>query len=413
MSTRFLLPVSLAVLSGCAPGAEPSTRSSAAAEAADSIVSSWVATGRIPGAVLRIEHGDDLVLERAYGHALRYAPDGGQVEAPVAMRPGTAFDLASVTKVMATTLAVMMLVDHGAVRLDDPVEEHLPDFRGGGRESITLRHLLTHRSGLPQWHPVYYHAESADEAYAFLRTVPLRWPVGSERHYSDLGFMVLGRLVEAVTGTPLDRWLRDELYRPLGVAAEFRPRGDGAIPVDAIAATSHGNPFERRMVHDSTFGYRIEVEADAWDGWRTHTLRGEVNDGNAHHAFGGVAGHAGLFATAEDLATLLRLVMDGGRSGDRHVFSPSVADTFTTVTEAPQALGWQQPAFLPEGSFGHTGFTGTFVAAVPTLDLRVVLLTNRQHAGVGPDTRYPDLAALQEAVATAAMRGVAGPGPPP
>lgn len=403
--------------------------------AADSLVAAWVADDRVAGAVLSVRHEGRTVLSRASGWASSRTYGSGQyglwredgdrsggprpVDEPEAMTLATVFDLASVTKVAATTFALMMLVDDGTVSLDAPASTYLPDFVGGGREAITLRHLLTHTSGLRQWVPTYYHAADPDAAWAYVRALPLGWPVGQERRYSDLGFMALGRVVEAVSGQRLDGFLAERLYGPLGLASTgFRPpdavasgrpaEGTSADPASAgplLAATSHGNPFEYRMVHDPEFGYRIEGDPDAWDGWRRYTLRGQVNDGNAWHAFGGVAGHAGLFSTADDLHALLAILLGGGEASGRRWIAADVVREFLTEMVSGQALGWQVPPGAPAGSVHHTGFTGTWVLAVPALDLSVVLLTNRQHGGVGPDDRYPDLAPLQQSVADALLGG--------
>ena len=364
----------------------------AALARADSLVASWVEAGRVPGAVLRVEKDERVLLEKAYG----WSQLGS-----VAMDTGTVFDLASVTKVMATTFAVMRLVDRGELDVDAPVSRYLPDFRGGGKDAVTLRHLLTHRAGLVQWVPTYYHATDAGTAYAYIRDLPLAWPVGEGRHYSDLSFMLLGRVVEQVTGVRLDRFLSEDLYGPLGLRSTgFRPTGEvrqGWPPV--FAATSHGNPYEHRMVHDSTFGYRITGDPDAWNGWRRYTLAGEVNDGNAFHAFGGVAGHAGLFSTAAELGTLLRLLLNRGTVDGRSFVRPETVDAFLASTGDGQALGWQVPDYAPSGSLAHTGFTGTYVLGVPRLGLGVVLLTNRQNLGVDERGLYPDVGPLQRAVA--------------
>lgn len=378
---------------------------------ADSLVSAWVDAGRIPGAVLRIERDGEPPFEGAYGAAQLYEYGDGQYDLaggvarmtdPAPMTLTTVFDLASVTKVMATTMAVMVLVDRGDLDLDVPVGRYLPDFTGDGRAEITPRHLLTHTSGLPQWVPTYYHASNADEAYAYIRGLPLRWPVGEGRHYSDLGFMLLGRLVEVVGGRSLDAFLSAEVYGPLGLTdTGFRSTGGAGPSAEGVAATSHGNPYERRMVYDPDFGYEISGDPTRWDGWRRRTLRGEVNDGNAHHAFKGVAGHAGLFSSARDLSVLLALVLgEGEYDGQRHLSAETVRRFLAPVVEG-QALGWQLPSYAPEGSFGHTGFTGTFVLGVPAQRLSIVLLTNRQNVGVDAETRYPDVGPLQRAVAQA------------
>jgi CubicO group peptidase (beta-lactamase class C family) len=156
------------------------------------------------------------------------------------------------------------------------------------------------------------------------------------------------------------------------------------------------------MVHDATFGYRYDGDPDAWAGWRRYTLSGEVNDGNAFHAFGGAAGHAGLFATAADLRVLLQLLLDRGEYGGRRYLSAEVVETFLTPASDGQALGWQVPGNLPAGSFAHPGFTGTWVLGVPAEGLAVVLLTNRQNLGVDERGYYPDLGELQRAVAAIA-----------
>lgn len=430
-----LLPPLLALLGLLGPrapapaAAGPSSAASLAA--ADSLVADWVASGRIPGAVLLVVRDGQVALEKAYGWARLFEYGGGEYGAsaagesrpsalrrladPAPMTASTVFDLASVTKVMATTFAVMLLVDRGAMDVDAPVSRYLPDFRGGGKDAITVRHLLTHRSGLLQWVPTYYHASDPDGAYAYLRDLPLGWGVGEGRHYSDLGFMVVGRVVETRAGMPLDAFVSRELYRPLGLEAtafrhrdaagspEGRPAAEGVRSAGPFAATSHGNPYEHRMVHDSTFGYLIRGDAHAWDGWRRRTLSGEVNDGNAWHSFAGVAGHAGLFSTARELGVLVQLLVDRGERGGRRFVDAATVDAFLASTGDGQALGWQAPAYAPPGSFTHTGFTGTSVLGVPSRRLAVVLLTNRQNVGVDARGLYPDVGPLQRAVAEALL----------
>jgi CubicO group peptidase (beta-lactamase class C family) len=357
------------------------------------------------------------------------------------MTPGTSFDLASVTKVMATTMALMLLVERGEVSLEAPLYRYLPEFRGPQQDSVTVRHLLTHSAGLAQWQPLYYEAENPEAAFRVIREMPMSWGVGEARHYSDLGFMLLGYLVEAVTDQPLDAFLRRELYGPMGLErtgfrrpecgksfgtrtgdpADSDPpeagvdrRDAGALatgevqipcPAGPFAATSHGNPFEWRMVHDSTFGYLYRGDPTSWNGWRRHTLVGEVNDGNAFHAHRGVAGHAGLFSTAAELKRLLQLLLDGGVSRDGRFLREETVGRFLRPTAFGQVLGWQTPVWAPAGSFSHTGFTGTFVMGIPAEKLAVILLTNRQNLGVGEDTRYPDLGDLQQGVVEAILAG--------
>ncbi len=158
------------------------------------------------------------------------------------------------------------------------------------------------------------------------------------------------------------------------------------------------------MVHDDDFGYRYAGDAPAWDGWRRYTLAGEVNDGNAFHAFGGTAGHAGLFSTAADLRVIVQLLLNRGEYEGARYVSAETVDSFLAPAGDGQAIGWLTPDDLPPGSFAHTGFTGTYVLGVPVQGLAVILLTNRQNLGVDARGHYPDVGGLQRAVAGAVAR---------
>ncbi|MDX1741617.1 MAG: serine hydrolase, partial [Rhodothermales bacterium] len=307
--------------------------------------------------------------------------------------------------------AVMRLVDRGDVHLDAPVKQYLPEFNGQHKDSVTVRHLLLHAGGLSQWRPVYYHAKSAVEARAFVTSAPLAYPVGRERRYSDLGFMLLGYIVEAVSGQTLDEFLAEEMYGPLDLrSTAFNPVARGLGP---FAATSHGNPFERRMVADDGFGYLCEEDPDSFTGWREYSLVGEVNDGNAFHAHEGVAGHAGLFSTAGDLQILMNVLLEKGRSEGRQIISRVTVDSFLTPGLFGNGLGWiMSPEILGQemadsGAFGHTGFTGTYVLGLPEHDVSIILLTNRQNLGVGSDTRYNNVNPLRRLVSTAIVASLA------
>jgi len=235
--------------------------------------------------------------------------------------------------------------------------------------------------------------------------MPLQWGVGDARHYSDLGFMLLGYIVERVSGQSLDKFLDAELYHPLGLrSTTFSPKSHGFTE---FAATEQGNVYERHMVYDSTFGYRYLGDPTAWNGWRQRVLIGEVDDGNSYYANGGVAGHAGLFSTAADLRILLDLLNNRGSFGGRQYIRPEVVDAFLTLDKYENYLGWQAPSYLPAGSFSHTGFTGTYVAGVPQYKLSIVLLTNRQNMGTNPKGYFPDVGPLQQAVSHAIV-AVAG-----
>jgi CubicO group peptidase (beta-lactamase class C family) len=316
------------------------------------------------------------------------------------------FDAASVTKVMATTFAAMLLVDRGQLDIDAPVHRYLADFRGPRLDSITIRHLLNHSSGIVQWQPLYYQASNSSETYEAIRKMPLGWGVGEGRHYSDLGFMLLGYAIEAISGKKLDSFLEDELYRPLGLKnIAFNPRKRGFTE---FAATESGNAYERQMVYDPSFGYDYAGDPKSWDRWRQYVTIGETNDGNAWYANEGVAGHAGLFATARDLGVLLDILNAGG-TGERSVIvREETVDKFLTRDRYGHYLGWQVPAEMPEGTFAHTGFTGTWVAGVPKHDISIVLLTNRQNMGRDVKGFFPDVGPLRTAVGKAVISDLAG-----
>ncbi|HXI98065.1 MAG TPA: serine hydrolase [Gemmatimonadaceae bacterium] len=408
---RFLFAaiVGCLVVPGCAlgPAGAPGAPDPALARGvtiADSLIESSIGT-LTPGAVLLVARDGRVVHERAFGYAQLNDYEGHQLASPPVMRTSTVFDLASVTKVMATTMATMLLVSRGNVDLDAPVSRYLPDFRGPHLDSITVRHLLSHSAGLVQWQPLYYHAANSAQTYAVIRDMPLEWGVGDARHYSDLGFMLLGYIVERVSGQSLDTFLDTELYRPLGLrSTTFNPKARG---LTEFAATEQGNVYERHMVYDSTFGYRYLGDPTAWNGWRQRVLVGEVDDGNSYYANGGVAGHAGLFSTAADLRVLLDLLNNRGSYGGRQYIRPEVVDAFLTRDKYENYLGWQAPSYLPAGSFSHTGFTGTYVAGVPQYKLSIVLLTNRQNMGTNPKGYFPDVGPLQQAVSRAIVAGAA------
>jgi CubicO group peptidase (beta-lactamase class C family) len=359
----------------------------------------------IPGAVFLVSEDGRVVHERAFGYAELNDYAMHRLASPRAMHTSTMFDLASVTKVMATTFAVMMLVDRGQIELDAPVYRYLPDFRNVHLDSITVRNLLQHSAGLVQWQPLYYHASNSAQTYDVIRGMPLQWGVGEGRHYSDLSFMLLGYIVEHVSGQRLDVFLAQNLYRPLGLpSTTFNPKSHG---LTEFAATEQGNVYEKHMVYDPTFGYLYKGDPTAWDGWRQYVLNGEVDDGNSFYANAGIAGHAGLFSTAEDLRVLLDMLVNRGQYGGDQYIRPSVIDEFFTRDKYQNFLGWQAPAGLPAGSFSHTGFTGTYVAGIPRYKLSIVLLTNRQNMGTNPEGYFPDVGPLQQAVTRAVVNGAA------
>ena len=344
-----------------------------------------------------------MLHEHAFGFAELNDFELRRLANPRPMRISTEFDLASVTKVMATTFAVMLLVDRGQIDVDAPVYRYLPDFRGRHLDSITVRHLLQHSSGLVQWQPLYYHAATSAQTYTAIRNMPLAWGVGEARHYSDLGFMLLGYIVEHVSRTPLDVFVSQNLYQPLGLRnTTFNPK---KIGIADFAATEQGNVYEKHMVYGPNFGYGYKGDPMSWNAWRDHVLVGEVDDGNSFYANGGVAGHAGLFSTGAELRVLLDLLKNRGTYGGHSYIRPGVIDRFLTADKYGHYLGWQVAAGMPEGSFAHTGFTGTYVLGVPKYKLSLVLLTNRQNLGTNELGYFPNVDPLREAVARAVVAG--------
>lgn len=370
--------------------------------AIDSLIQKEIAADHIPGAVIQVKKGETILHRAAYGYAQKYDYNLEPLENPEPMTTDHMFDLASLTKVSATTFAIMMLVDEGAIAVDDPIHKYLPEFDKEEKAQITIRHLLTHTSGLSQWVPTYYHASNRKERYKYIANLPLKWKVGEARHYSDLGFMLLGDIIEQVSSQRLDQYLEERLYQPLNLQhTVFNPLEEG---FEKIAATSHGNPFERQMVYDDDFGYTVDEDPKSWDSWRDYTLCGEVNDGNAWYANNGVAGHAGLFSTVDDLQVLVDLLINKGVVGAKRFISASVIDTFLTRDRYNNGLGWAMDADVisaegaPAGTFGHTGFTGTNIIAVPQDSLSIILLTNRQHVGRQKNGYYFDLGPLRQKI---------------
>jgi CubicO group peptidase (beta-lactamase class C family) len=373
----------------------------------DSILSSQVALDLIPGAVIQIKQGRKTLYHRAYGYAQKYDYQQLLAAPPEKMTQRHLFDLASLTKVIATTSAIMKLVDRGAIKLDNPIRDYLPGFDTLDKKAITARHLLTHSSGLTEWYPMYYRADNKQETYKLIESLPLKYPVGAQRHYSDLGFVLLGQIVEEVSGIPFEVFLQKEVFGPLHMnKTGFNPLKNKKNK--KIAATSHGNPYEKRMVYDSTLGFKIkEIDPESWNGWRTYTLKGEVNDGNAWYANGGISGAAGLFSNAKDVQKLLDQLM--GTSKYPPIVSKKTIEIFLTRDQFDNGLGWMMDASNsvikngPEGSYGHTGFTGTSISVIPSHDISIILLVNRQNKGLLSTGYYYNVSPVRQSVFEAVL----------
>jgi len=316
----------------------------------DAVLKEAVTAGNAPGAVLLVGHKGLVVYEKAYGNRTV----GNK---PEPMTTDTIFDLASLTKVIATTTCIMRMEQLGMIKLNDPVAKYIPDFAQNGKEDITIRMLLTHYSGLPADLDLKDPWNGVDEGYARANAAKLVNAPGSTFLYSDVGFIVLGELVQKVGGAPLDQYAQTYVFGPLGMT------------------TTRFNP-------PASWGPRIApTQRDEHTG---QMLRGTVHDPTARQ-MGGVAGDAGLFSTAEDVAKFAQCLLNNGAP----ILNQLIVEKMTTPQQPPnmpnlRGLGWDidspfsstRGELLPVGSFGHTGFTGTSLWIDPTTNTYVILLTN-------------------------------------
>jgi serine-type D-Ala-D-Ala carboxypeptidase len=337
-----------------------------------------VAEGVFPGAVILAAKGDEIAFERAVGFRslmLEKTP----------MQTDTIFDLASLTKPLATTVAAMLLVQEKKIRLEDRVTRFFPNFGVFGKTHVTFRHLLAHCAGLPAWKPYYeeilkgekegrinFVASRAAKSYVFEsihREKPIA-PPGTQTLYSDLGFMLLGEVIEEITSSTLDRFCQEKIFKPTG-----------------LRSTSFVDLTQLRVRRLQPAKERIAPTENC--PWRKKILWGEVQDDNAY-AMGGVAGHAGLFSSARDIHLLLRRLHRCLTGADSFIPASVVREFFTrdrTINESTHTLGWDMPSaensssgshFSP-WSIGHLGFTGTSIWWDLEKDCQVILLSNRVH----------------------------------
>lgn len=315
------------------------------------LVEQGITEKRMPGAVLWIERD---------GESFRKALGNRAVEpATELMTEDTIFDVASLTKVMATTPAIMLLVQRGELDLDAPVQKYIEEFRRDGKDGITVRQLLTHVSGLRAG--LGRRVEGRQSAVVYACQEKVTNPPGTSFTYSDINFILLGEIVQRVSGRPLERFVSEEIYGPLKMKdTRYMPfRKDTAR---IAPTTSDGTNMMRGVVHDPT-------------------ARG----------MGGVAGHAGVFSTAADLARFARMMVNGGKLDGFHLFKPETVALMTSVQSPPElkskrGLGWdidtgfsRRGTVFPLGSYGHTGFTGTAMWIDPSSRSFWILLSNRVH----------------------------------
>ena len=318
----------------------------------DRVVQRGIEAGGYPGASLVVGRKGYAIWQRGFG-TLDWTRKS-RVSASESI-----YDLASLTKVVATTTALMVLHDQGKVELDAPVSRYIPEFSGGLKDRVTVRHLLTHRAGLSAGRELWRIASTPAQARAAVIASPINCAPGACYEYSDLGADLLGFVAEAVSGESLEAFLQKAVFRKLAMndTRFLLSDADAARTAPTEIAPPRGYP-----------------------------LRGEVHDENAY-ALGGVAGHAGLFSTASDLSVFAQMLLDGGMYNGTRIISDSTVQLFTRRAAGHRALGWDTCAggagcgqFMSERAFGHTGFTGTSLWIDPDRQMFVVLLTNRVHA---------------------------------
>ncbi len=319
----------------------------------DRVVGRGITAGGYPGAAVVVGRKGAAVWEKGFGR-LDWSAASRRVSPSE-----TIYDLASLTKVVGTTTAIMILYDDGKIALDAPVRTYIPEFTGGGKENITVRHLLSHRSGLPASRNLWRVARSPAEARQMAIESALVCKPNNCTIYSDIGAIMLGLLVERISGQGLDSFVAQRVFQPLGMNNTF------FNPPDSL----------RRLIAPT------EVAPP-----RGYPLRGEVHDENAY-TLGGVAGHAGMFSTASDLAIFAQMMLNGGEFNGVRVVSDSAVKQFSRRVAGNRALGWAvgdgtwgSGNHFGANTFGHTGYTGTSMWIDPDREMFVILLTNRVHA---------------------------------
>ncbi len=324
-----------------------------------------IASGEIPGAVILVGRGDRILYHRAFGNR-RLAPS----REPMAV--DTVFDIASLTKPLGTTIAVLSLADRGRLSLDAPLGRYLREFRTAAFAKVTIRQMLTHCAGFPAVPPDAAVRVRFPKAAGRLAGVRLEYPPGTGFQYSDVGYILLGEVVRRVSGERLDRYLNRILMRPLKLSdTAFLP------------------------------GPKLRARAAPTEFVDGHWLQGEVHDGHAR-LLGGIAGHAGMFSSARDVARICRALLANGSLESRRVLRAATVKAMWTPwpkPDSPRGLGWDVSSqyarpmgpYFPVGSVGHTGFTGTAVWMDPETRSYVILLTNRVHAGGNGTRRIQEL----------------------
>ena len=360
----------------------------------DEAVAAAIKDKEVPGAVVLVARHGKIGYFKAFGHRVLEP----QLEI---MTTGTIFDIASLTKVMATSPAVLLLVERGKIRLGDRVKRYLPEFTGGGKDAITVRHLITHFSGLRPDFDLSIPWEGYSATLDQLWKETTRGEPGKEFVYSDLNFIILGEIVNRVGGMNLAEFTRANIYAPLGMnETSFIPPEEWRSRIAPTESRSRSLEY---------------LQGKGTPAQSSQTLLGSVHDPTAWR-MGGVAGHAGLFSSAMDVAVYAQMLLNGGIYRGRRIFSPAGVQAMTSAQSPKSALtarglGWDiDSSFsvprgdLLIGGFGHTGFTGTSLWVAPSQDLFVVLLTSRLH----PDGKG-DVTHLRGAIANIVAASISDP----
>ncbi len=362
----------------------------------DEIIEAEIARKQLPGAVIIVGRQGKIVWRRAYGNrAIEPQPEP--------MTTDTIFDLASLTKVVATATSVMILVERGLVRMGDPVSRYIPEFAEVGKKNITVEQLLVHRSGLIADNDIKDYEQGPDKAIENIwRLAPLA-EAGSKFIYSDVNYIVLAELVKRVSRKTINEFAAENIFRPLGMKdTGYKP---AAVLQPRVAPTEkRGGAAKPESRGENTSG---EDRQEKW-------MRGEVHDPRAY-LLGGVAGHAGLFSTADDLAIYCQMILNGGEFHGQHILSPMGVARMTeprasggnAVDGIARGIGWDiftgysanRGDLFPLGSFGHTGFTGTSLWIDPVSETFVVFLSNRVHPKLDPK-QPADVSSLRGRIAS-------------
>lgn len=390
---KSISPLLLVLILSSASATEPAKRLAQATPAEvgldaaklnsiDDVVRESIDKGQLPGAVVVVVRQGKIAFRRAYGLRNKQPTEER-------MTVNTVFDLASLTKPLATATSLMILLEQNKVKLSDRVTSYWAGFGQNGKEAITVEHLLLHTSGLVGDNPLEDYRDGRKKALERIcRLKPLDEP-GHQFRYSDVNFIVLGELVERLSGDALDVFARKHIFEPLGLReTTFRPNK---------ALTERAAPTEKR--------------GDHW-------MRGEVHDPRAY-LLGGVAGHAGLFSTADEVAVFAQMILNGGSFAGQRILKPETVRLMTTPRNVPKGqrtLGWDVRTNFSSNrgdgfsahSFGHTGFTGTSIWIDPDNEIAVIFLSNRVHPdGKGQINR------LRGRVASLVAASIIKPGSPP